>query len=442
MFFNKKTDQALAKAQQAQTAQPKQDYWSMVKRDFKKNRLAVWSLRLLYLIVFVALSADFLANEKPIYCRLDGETYFPVFKEYAVSLGLAQWDTKFLQKRWDQQQYETAIFPPITYSPGTIDRKNARYVGPFAEQNIAEGRGRHFLGTDQLGRDVAAGMVHGTRVAMMVGLISMSIAALLGILIGALAGYFGDDRLRVSRARILLNFLALALFIFYAFIVRGYSLSDGINGGTAWREVGITFGLFVLFFGLANLLTGLFKRLPYLGHRRILPMDILVMRLIEIISSIPVLILILAVLAVLTRPAIGYVMVIIGAVSWPSIAKFIRAELLKIRRLEYIEAAQALGYGEARIILRHAIPNALPPVLITLAFGIASAILTESFLSFLGVGVPSEQVTWGSLLNLSRQKITAWWLALFPGFAIFLTVTLLNLVGEGLTQALDPRAKQ
>jgi peptide/nickel transport system permease protein len=215
-----------------------------------------------------------------------------------------------------------------------------------------------------------------------------------------------------------------------------------LNGGHAFREMGITLGLFILFMGLANLLTIPLKRIPFLGTKKVIAMDILVMRLIEIISSIPVLILILAVLAVLSKPSIYYVMVIIGAVSWPGIAKFVRAELLRIRRLEYIEAAQALGYSEARIIFRHAIPNSLAPVLITVAFGIASAILTESFLSFLGVGVPPEQVTWGSLLNLSRQKITAWWLAIFPGFAIFLTVTLLNLIGEGLTEALDPRSKQ
>jgi len=114
---------------------------------------------------------------------------------------------------------------------------------------------------------------------------------------------------------------------------------------------------------------------------------------------------------------------------------------LRVRNLEYIEAAQAFGFSNFRIILRHAIPNALAPVLIAIAFGIASAILTESFLSFIGVGVPAEQVTWGSLLSLSRQYSSAWWLAIFPGMAIFFTVTIFNLLGEGLTDALDPRTK-
>jgi peptide/nickel transport system permease protein len=180
-----------------------------------------------------------------------------------------------------------------------------------------------------------------------------------------------------------------------------------------------------------------------LGAKTAVPVDILVMRLIEIVTSIPVLILILAILAIIKTSSIYYVMAIIGAVSWTSIAKFIRAELLRVRSLEYIEAAQAFGYSEYRIILRHAIPNALAPVLIAVAFGIASAILTESFLSFIGVGVPPEQVTWGSLLKASRDAgIKAWWLAVFPGVAIFVTVTIFNLIGEGLTDALDPRLKQ
>ena len=136
------------------------------------------------------------------------------------------------------------------------------------------------------------------------------------------------------------------------------------------------------------------------------------------------------------------VMVIIGATSWTGIARFTRGELLRVRNLEYIEAAQSLGYSEWRTIFRHAIPNSLAPVLIAIAFGVAGAILTESFLSFLGIGVEAEVATWGKLLSLARKNFSAWWLALAPGFAIFITVTIYNLMGEGLTDALDPRLKQ
>ena len=171
-------------------------------------------------------------------------------------------------------------------------------------------------------------------------------------------------------------------------------------------------------------------------------MDIIIMRLIEVVNSIPLLVLILAIVSIIEKPSVLFVMVIIGSVSWTGIAKFIRAELLRIRRLEYIEAAQAFGYSDFRIIIKHAIPNALAPVFIAIAFGVATAILMEAFLSFIGVGIPDDQVTWGSLLRLSRDKFSAWWLAVFPGFAIFITVTIFNLIGEGLTEALDPRLRE
>jgi peptide/nickel transport system permease protein len=135
-------------------------------------------------------------------------------------------------------------------------------------------------------------------------------------------------------------------------------------------------------------------------------------------------------------------MIIIGFTNWTGIARFTRAEFLKIRSLEYVQAAQALGFSEIRIILKHALPNGLAPAFIAIAFGIASAILIESGLSFLGIGVPHDVVTWGSLLNAGKENFNAWWLVVFPGLAIFLTVTIYNLLGEGLRDALDPRLKK
>ena len=375
-------------------------------------------------------------------CKIDGETYFPVFRQYAVDLGMSNWDEKFIITRWNEQNYESVIFPLITYSPTTIDKKSLRYTSPFAEQKIGEHMSRHYLGTDMLGRDVAAGMIHGTRTAMLVGIVSMSIATLIGIFFGSLAGYFGDDRLRMSWIRLLLNLLALIAALFYIFMVRGYVLADALSQGRLFQEVLVSFGILIGLLAVANVLAIPLKKIPLLGKRVNVAMDILIMRFIEVVNSVPLLILILCIVAIIKKPSIIYVMVIIGSVSWTGIATFIRAELLRVRRLEYIEAAQAFGYSEWRIILRHAIPNALTSVLITIAFGVASAILTESFLSFLSVGVPPEQVTWGSLLSLSREKFDAWWMAVFPGIAIFFTVTLFNLIGEGLTDALDPRSKQ
>lgn len=456
LFFGKKK---IEQAANAVANGDQQDYWSIVRRQFRKNRLAVWSLYCFYLILFIAIFADFIANEKPLVCSLKqvdekgnyvvnapGDTatsiHFPIIHQYLVDWGFAQWEPRFKEKKWHEHNFEWAVFPPVTYLPNTFDKRNKPYTAPGDEQKMGKNNGWHYFGTDDLQRDVAAGMIHGTRTAMLVGIISMSISLLIGIFFGAIAGYFGDDRLKMSRIRIVLNILAFIAFIFYGFIVRGYALADSVGKGYLMRETLITTGLLVGFFAIANILAIPLKRIPFLGKKVRVAMDILIMRLIEIVNSIPVLILILAVVAIIKTPSIVYVMGIIGLVSWTGIAKFLRAELLRVRRLEYIEAAQAFGYSEWRIIWRHAIPNALAPVLIALAFGIASAILTESFLSFLGVGVPAEQVTWGSLLSLSRQNPSAWWLAIFPGIAIFVTVTIFNLLGEGLTDALDPRLKQ
>jgi peptide/nickel transport system permease protein len=440
-FLNEKKTDVITKAIENSD---EKGYWSIVRKQFYKNRLAVWSLRIFYVIVFVAISADFIANERPVYCELDGESHFPIFHQYLVDLGLATWDEKFVSTKWLEQEYDYAIFPPITYSATTRDAKNNKFKSPFGEQNFEEGtnRGWHYLGTERIGHDVAAGMIHGTRTAMLVGLVAMSIATLIGLFFGAISGYFGDDRLKVSIIRITLNVLAVVLAIFFAFVSNGYVIADLIGNGRLLSGLGVILAWFIALLFLANLLVIPLKKIPILGQKVTVALDLIVMRFIEIVNSIPLLILILAIVAIVEKPSVLFVMVIIGAVSWTGIAKFIRAELLRIRRLEYIEAAQSFGYSEFRIIWRHALPNALAPVLIAIAFGVASAILAEAFLSFIGVGIPDDQVTWGSLLKLSRSEFSAWWLAIFPGFAIFITVTVFNLIGEGLTEALDPRLRE
>jgi peptide/nickel transport system permease protein len=289
-----------------------------------------------------------------------------------------------------------------------------------------------------------SGMVHGTRVAMMVGVISMSIAVFIGIILGAMAGYFGDNKLKMSRVRLYLNLFFLVLAIFYAFMVRSYALSDALSTSVFWflGQLLLSIAMFVVIMIIPNILVLILKKVPFLGKQISIPMDILISRLIEVKVSVPTLLLLLSISAIMNKPSIFITMIVIGFLGWTGIAKYVRAELLKVRSLEFIEAAQAMGLSESRIIFKHAIPNSLTSVLITIAFGIAGAILTESSLSFLGIGVAPEQVTWGSLLSASRSDVSAWWLAIFPGFAIFITVTIFNLIGEGLTDALDPRMKQ
>lgn len=419
-------------------------FWGNLKKQFMHNRLGVFAFRILCFFILVALLADFLANEKPIIAKYEGTLYFPVFRSYAVDLGVAKWPQHFQNVDWRSINYDWSVFPLVPYSPGNLDMDNVHSVSPFGEQQVSCMRWRHWLGTDELGRDVFSGMIHGTRIALTVGLISMGIASLFGIFIGALAGYFGDERLKISRAGIIMNVLFFFLAIFWGFIARSYEITDALSAsfGNFFLEILFSVLIMSITIIIGNIFAIPFKRVPFLGKKISVPVDIIISRFIEVMVSVPTLLLIISISAIVTHPSIYIVMVIIGLTSWPTIARFMRAEMLRIRSLEYIEAAYALGYPEWRVILRHAIPNAIAPVLITIAFGIAAAILIESTLSFLGVGVSPETVTWGSLLAAARQSPSAWWLAVIPGTAIFTTVTIFNLIGEALTDALDPRQKK
>lgn len=431
MFFGRKKQKEIA-----ELGINDQSYWALVRKRFRKNKLAVWSLRILYGLIFFAVFGDFIANEKPIYCKIENETYFPVFRQYLVSAGLAKWDARFINTNWSEQEYESVLYPLIPYSAKTLDLKNTDKA-PFSEQEVPSQRFTHWLGTDDLGRDIAAGLIYGVRIALMVGIISMGVATIIGILLGGVAGFFGDDQLQSSLAGIILNCIGIPLALFFGFGVRSYHIVE--EGGT-WNWI-LSFAIAIAVLVGVNLTVRLIDRMIPPRRRYKVPVDLIVMRLIEILTSIPGLIILLALLAIIEEASIVNVMIIIGLIGWTGIARFVRSELLRIRRLDYIEAARSMGFNAVRIFWQHAIPNALTPVLITIAFGIAGAILTEAVLTFLGIGIPPEEVSWGRMLYNARNNTSEWWLAIFPGMAIFMTITIFNLLGQGLTEALNPRVR-
>jgi len=420
-----------------------QSYWAFVRRQFRKKKTAVFSLYIVFFLVVVAVLAPFLANEKPLVCKYKGELYFPVLKEIAVGWGIGEFQTQFQNVDWKKLEYDMVVFPPVPYLPMNQDNDNIHSKSPFDDQVVPSKRWHHWFGTDELGRDVLSGMIHGTSIAMTVGIVSMTIASVIGIFLGALAGFFGDDNMKVSRVRLWLNLIALFLGLFYAFSARSYAITDAMAESLSKGMVQllISMALLVGVIVVFNLIVIPLKRIPFLGKQVSVPFDLIIMRTIEVLNSIPTLFLILLIISIVRKPNLYVIMGIIGLTGWTGIARFIRAELLKVRNLEFIEAAHSLGFSNWHILFRHAIPNALSPVLISIAFGIAGAILTESTLSFLGLG-PADTVTWGQLLSYARQIPQAWWLAIFPGFAIFITVTIFNLIGDGLTDAMDPRLKQ
>lgn len=290
--------------------------------------------------------------------------------------------------------------------------------------------GFYILGTDNLGRDVLARMLQGSWVSLTVGFVAVGIAVFIGIIMGGIAGYFGQKNLTGTHILTCLLVTATGICLY----LRSFSFAL------------IPFFI-ILLLTIISLLEskpprpGPLKALrPFLNSWGV-SVDTIVMRFVDIMLCFPSFFLILTVIALL--PASIYnIMVVIGLTSWMGTARFVRAEFLSLREQEFVTAAKALGLKDTRIIVKHLLPNAIAPVLVSATIGIATAILTEAGLSFLGFGVPPPQATWGNILSEGKRFLfDAPWLTLIPGTAILVVVLAFNLFGEGLRDALNPQLR-
>lgn len=246
-----------------------------------------------------------------------------------------------------------ALIAPWLYPEDPLSMVEEPFIPPFVQLDYP-------LGTDSMGRDVAAGIAHGARVSLLVGVSATLIGLGLGILVGAPAGYFGG-----------------------------------------W-------------------------------------VDEALQRLVILFQAIPNFVLLIVIVAI-AQPSLGVITLAIGLVTWPTVARLVRSELRALRNKEFVLAARSLGYGHLRIILREILPNALAPLIVSASVMVATAILMESGLAFMGMGDPNV-VSWGSMIGAGREQLrTAAYLTMAPGLAIFVTVLALNLLGDGLNDALNPR---
>jgi peptide/nickel transport system permease protein len=354
------------------------DYQGFIKKIFSKQNTARWAALLILCLLIIAIFGHILTHEP-------------------------------------NQNQLPALIP---YASTTLDTRNADYVGPLSIQDVSSLYYRHWLGTDQIGRDVLAGLVAGTKVALAVGFGGMSLALLFGFCLGLSAGYFGDSGLKMTKMGLILRgcFLGLAFFYTPIFFQQKISL------------------LWILFFLIVILLIIKYLEVRFLfNFKKIsIPIDTFVMRCVEIAQGVPTILWLLCMVSIINRLSVSQLILLIGFTGWMSFTRLVRGEMLRIRHLEYMDAAKVLGLSDVRIIVHHALPNILTPILTAASFGIANSILLESTISFIGLGLPPEQVTWGTMLNAARGNFSAWWLAVFPGMMIFVTVFAFNKLGESL----------
>lgn len=335
-----------------------------------RKKLAKW---ILSLYVLVALLHPFIANEETFSFSLFGRTM--------------------------------ELHAPVPYSYKTIDN-DASFRPPF--------KSNHYLGTDIIGRDTLAGILKGTEIAVKVGFFSVLIASLFSLIVGLFVAYLKRFPVRVDLTSLIFYFMSLPLLTYYLWI--------GV------------YSSMLPFFLVFTLLLFVNVGYHYISRSRKkswnLPVDGIYFKIIEAMKAIPGLIFVLACISIFDRFSVNGLIVILAFLMWPTLSRYIRAEALKILSQDYILVARAYGASGIRIMLVHVIPKLFTSLSVVLAFAISSAILIESTLSFLGIGIPIEQVSWGSLLKEGQGNFSAWWLALFPGLALFGLILSLNILAE------------
>ena len=384
-------------------------YGQMVSREFFKSRLNTFCLYFIVVLFAIAVFAPFVANDKPFYIVTDSGISFPLFKNLNAA------------------DYSVFLAAACGVSLVLLIRRNQQRIDPTIRADV----------------------------------MLRQVMTLVVILITGIAVFYSviPKRIDTTNYKHMIDCGAAktALFPIVPYSYARTNISerqqppsrkhwlgtDDIGSDVLCRIIhGSRISLSVGFVavGISSII-GVFVGavLGYYGGK----VDFIGMRFVEIMMAIPVFFLIITIVAFFPRSLFN-IMIIIGVTSWTGNARFVRAEFLKLRKQDFVQAARALGLPLRSILFRHMLPNGMAPVLVNATFGIAGAIFTEAALSFLGFGVVPPTPSWGQMLSkgVSPTGDFLWWLSLFPGLAIFLTVVAYNLVGEGLRDAIDPRLRK
>ena len=421
--------------------------WTTLKTIFRLKDQPLWLRRIFQLYIFVALLAPIIANNEPLFMMQDGTWSFPAFQKSAYVIikdNAGEISVLRTAVNWQAVKCEMQVFAPIPYDASSSDLLNYNYASPFGKQwenaNISTSeikpiswRYRHWLGTTKTGADVLAGLIYSTRLSLFIGFFTILIASIIGICIGSLAGFFGDNVIRVSRTSVFISLLLVVPAGFYIFI-----FPEKIIDSTD-KEIILPYFAFLKIILFAFILSLPFtlrlKKISKESKQKswYIPVDTLLSRFMELFLSVPRLILIIT-LAAISRPSVISLIIILGCTSWTGIARMIRAEFIRLKAGGFIEAATSLGLSNSRKIFNHLLPNAFAPVRVGIIFGIAGAILAEAGLSFLGIGLSPDTVSWGSMMAAGREQFSAWWLVVFPGLAISVLLIILNRIADQKNQ--------
>ncbi|MBK9255197.1 MAG: ABC transporter permease [Saprospiraceae bacterium] len=379
-----------------------------------KDFLYRFSLFILILNIVIAVFGPIIANDKVLFGKKKSEWFFPAFKDL-LSFGF---EAGGFKDSLSGSDFDFAIYPLIKFSPGTIDQDNSKSISPKKSFTTAGASPVHWLGTDRLGRDVASGLIYGARTALVIASLTVFIAFLIGSFTGVFAGYYMNSGIRLNLFQyfvlITVPFVCL-YYLFSEFILFDYSP-----------------GIFVLLFipgmTVVCLLIRIFGRLRFLVKYHF-PLDLILVKIIEIRKSIPALFLVLAFLSLFRYGSVWNIIIILSVLLWTEFARYARAETLAVKEENYVLAARVMGLTDLQIMFRHIFPNIASSLIVLACFSAAGAVLLESTLSFLGIGLPAEAVSWGRLLAEGRN-MRSWWLVIFPGLCIFFLILSLNVLSD------------